>query len=515
LGDVTARYQRLLGKSVLYGTDWDAFGLPNELGAVEAGVSPAEFSAANIARMRRSLERLGVSYDWSRVHATCDPAYYRWTQWLFLELFRHGLAYRQEAEINWCRSCQTSLAAMQAADGACWRCGGPVERRRLPQWFVATWRFADRLREGVDALDAWGRTGKKLVLRDLAPSTSGDSPEQQPVDWQVSRQRAWGAPIPIIYCTNCGVVPDRDLPVPLPENLNWSLGPRALEQCDAFRHTRCPSCGAAATRETDTLDCFFDDSWSFLSCVPALDECTEFPAVELAPWMPVDCFHSGFDTFAYLNLYRFMGRFVAEGNLVSSPEPILGYHGHDMVLAGGRKMSKHLGNAVDAEGLLEAHGADALRITVLWAARPERALDWNHANFQRAKLFLDRVWALYGAATGPAATSASPAASSSAGGALMKFLQRSWRRVAAFIEDYRPNAAIEELHECAARLESFAKSPPSASHAATDAAVVKQALTEFAIALSPFAPHLAEEMARRVGLSALAATASWPGGREE
>jgi leucyl-tRNA synthetase len=513
LGDVVARYQRLLGKSVLYHTEWDAFGLPNELSALESGISPADFTAINIARMRDGLERLGVSYDWSRVQATCDPAYYRWTQWLFLLLYHNGLVYRRAANANWCPSCQTTLSSMQIEGGACWRCRTGVVSRTLPQWFVSTSCLANRLRDNVSRLEEWSDTGKRLLLRGLAAPRTGPADNEAQADWQVSRQRAWGTPIPIIHCDRCGIVPASDLPVRLPDSLDWSRGAAALRESSAFRKTQCPACGAAATRDMDTLDCFFDDAWSYLSGVPALDSLAEFPANQLAAWLPVDQFHSGFDTFGYLNLYRFIGAFVHDANLLGDDEPIRRYVGHDMVTAGGRKMSKHLGNSVVPDEVMAEYGADALRIAVLWAAGPERAVDWRHVNLQRAGNFLDQLFVLFAKSADAVANAAGRISSSTSKAAekLESSVRTSCRRVGEFIDDYRPNAAIEELLQCSQRVEAFVF--PRASSArlgSEDAMLLQESLRRIAVALSPLAPYLAEELARLSGLQTMAAVSTWP-----
>jgi leucyl-tRNA synthetase len=172
LGDVMARYQRMRGKNVLYCFEFDAFGLPNELAAETAGISPAELTARNIERMRMQMIRLGLSYDWNYVHTTSDPRYYRWTQWLFLKLYEAGLVYRAEAELNWCPGCRTTLAYIQVEDGRCWRCNCAVERRTLPQWYVALSRYSKRLHETLHEVSGFGPRLKN-VLGGFLGATSG------------------------------------------------------------------------------------------------------------------------------------------------------------------------------------------------------------------------------------------------------------------------------------------------------------------------------------------------------
>ncbi|MDQ2859120.1 MAG: leucine--tRNA ligase, partial [Candidatus Eremiobacteraeota bacterium] len=155
LGDVVARVNRMQGYNVVHPMGFDAFGLPAENAAIERGIDPNVWTHANIANMQRQIRLMGTSYDWSRELATCDPAYYRWNQWIFLRLYEDGLAYKREAPVNWCPTDLTVLANEQVEDGRCWRCGSLVERRNLSQWFLRITAFADRLLASIDGLSGW------------------------------------------------------------------------------------------------------------------------------------------------------------------------------------------------------------------------------------------------------------------------------------------------------------------------------------------------------------------------
>ncbi|HYK52931.1 MAG TPA: leucine--tRNA ligase, partial [Candidatus Eremiobacteraceae bacterium] len=155
LGDVIGRFLRMRGYNVLHPMGWDAFGLPAENAAIQRGIHPRVWTESNIANMRRQVRMLGTSYDWTREVDTSSPEYYRWTQWLFLLMYRRGLAYKKEAPVNWCPVDQTVLANEQAEGGVCWRCGSVVERRLLNQWFFKITAYADALLEGIDRLDGW------------------------------------------------------------------------------------------------------------------------------------------------------------------------------------------------------------------------------------------------------------------------------------------------------------------------------------------------------------------------
>lgn len=397
LGDMTARYQRLLGKSVLYCTEFDSFGLPSEMAAIASGTDPGSYNERCIALMTNQLRLLGISYDWERVSTTSDPAYYRWTQWLFLKLLGLGLVERRQADLNWCDTCRTTLARIQCEGGRCWRCHKPTGTRSMLQWFVKLSVYSHHLREGLDELEAWSTMSKKLLTsfigKGLPPTESGRS---QVHDWLVSRQRSWGTPIPLVYCSACGwvPVPEDELPVRLPDELDWSQGAGSLASCAEFIETICPVCGAPARRETDTLDCYFDDIWCFMACLVPMERFS-FTRADLASWMPMDRFHSGLDTFFYLHLHRFLGAVLCEEGILGSREPIRSYLGHEMVVLNGRKMSKHLGNTISPRAILRKYGADTLRVGILWAASPQRRIAWDRELPERANAFLDGVWDLY------------------------------------------------------------------------------------------------------------------------
>ena len=155
IGDVISRYQRMQGKNVLQPMGWDAFGLPAENAAIKNKVAPAKWTYENIDYMRDQLKRLGFAYDWDRELATCQPSYYRWEQWLFIQLFKKGLAYKKTAGVNWCPNDQTVLANEQVIDGKCWRCDAAVERREIAQWFMKITDYADQLIDDLDQLDGW------------------------------------------------------------------------------------------------------------------------------------------------------------------------------------------------------------------------------------------------------------------------------------------------------------------------------------------------------------------------
>ena len=521
LGDLTARYQRSRGRAVLYATELDAFGLPNEMAALKEGLSPARFTHRWIQTMIGQLRGMGISYDWSRVVNTSEPDYYRWTQALFLDLLEAGLLERRETEVAWCDGCETALARMQADHGRCWRCSRKVGNKTLPQWFVKLSDFSRHLRRGLDDLDGWSLAIRKLLIGFIGRDSTGTGEEMQVSDWMISRQRSWGTPTPIVHCPRCGAVPvpREDLPVLLPLELDWSLGSGALRSCDAFVQVRCPSCGEAAERETDTLDCFFDDIWCFMAPPATHENKTRNPfrAAALNSWLPVDRFHGGQDAFLYLHLHRFLGELLHRKKLLADPEPIRGHVGYAMVLANGRKMSTHLGNAVSAGKLLRKYGADTLRLAVLWAGNPQRTLEWRPEHLTRAESFLADM-RLFTRCTLPrlAEQEDRPATGEEPSGSratitLQGFAGRSWERIGRFIDEDRPNAAIQELFDCFRRIQRYtAVRVDGRPLAGADRRILMEVLGGFAVTLSPFTPHLAEEFWEALGSAAFVCQAPWP-----
>jgi leucyl-tRNA synthetase len=573
IGDVIARYQRMLGKNVLQPMGWDAFGLPAENAAIQHKIAPAEWTYKNIDYMREQFKRLGFAYDWSREITTCDPNYYRWEQWFFLKLYEKGLVYKKSAEVNWDPIDQTILANEQVVDGRGWRSGALVERREVPQWFLKITHYADQLLNDLDKLDNWpeqvrtmqknwiGRSEgtevyfpinnttehltifttrpdtlfgvtyialapqhplskkaaeknprvqkfldecrnikvseadlatleKKGVATDITvlhPLTQKEIPvwvanfvlmdygsgavmavpahDQrdfefathyhlaiQPViacsgevwdfsraafldngilihsgeftgldsltakkqitaalidankgnqkinfrlrDWSISRQRYWGAPIPIINCVTCGAVPASELPVILPEKVKFDGVISPLKSMPEFYQTQCPQCGSEATRETDTFDTFFESSWYYARFACKKQDNAMLDG-RVNYWVPVDQYIGGVEHAVMHLLYaRFMHKLMRDEGLLNSNEPFTKLLTQGMVLNQGIKMSKSKGNTVDPENLIKRYGADTVRLFTMFAAPPEQSLEWSDSGVEGSHRFLKRLWAL-------------------------------------------------------------------------------------------------------------------------
>jgi len=696
IGDVVARYKVMRGYNVLHPMGWDAFGLPAENAAIQHGIHPAVWTQNNIENMRRQLKALGFSYDWEREITTCLPEYYRWTQWLFLQLYKHGLAYRRKAAVNWCPSCQTVLANEQVVGGRCERCETPVEKRDLEQWFFRITAYAERLLEGLGRLPGWpekvkvmqenwigksygvevkftGPEGEDLTVFTTRPDTLygvtylvlapehplveklvAGRPEEQAVrdfawrvrqmstvdrtaadlvkeglftgacarhpltgeavpiwvanyvlpeygtgavmgvpahdqrdfefarayglpvkpvirpaeggleegeltqayegdgvmvnsgpfsglpnregierladyleqsglgcrtvnyrlrDWLISRQRYWGAPIPIIYCDRCGIVPvpEEDLPVLLPHEVQFKpTGESPLTTCREFLDTTCPQCGGRARRESDTMDTFVCSSWYFLRYASPNSRTRAFLPDKVNYWMPVDQYIGGVEhAILHLMYARFFTKVLYDLGLVGVDEPFTNLLTQGMVLKDGSKMSKSKGNVVSPEDIIARYGADTARLFILFAAPPERDLEWSDAGVEGCHRFLNRVWRLVNSllpALGPAGRAAAP--ENPADRELWRLVHGTVKRVTEDIEErFNFNTAISAVMELVNGLYRYRDDVAPAEQ---DPALLRVAAETLVLLLAPFAPHLAEELWHRLGHGQSVHRQPWP-----
>lgn len=709
IGDVVARFHTMKGYNVLHPMGWDAFGLPAENAAIQHGVHPADWTAANIANMRRQLRSLGLSYDWEREVTTCQPDYYRWTQWLFLQLYKAGLAYKAKAPVNWCPSCQTVLANEQVVAGECERCGTAVTKKDLEQWFFRITNYADRLLEDLKKLPGWpekvkvmqenwiGRSegaeihfrvaktnqpltvfttrhdtvygatymvlapehplaeelargtgqeaqvhafiekAKRLEVEDrtggahekegvftgayaVNPMTEEKIPiwlanyvlmeygtgavmgvpahdqrdlefarkYQLPVrvvikppeqeleaetmteaydgpgtmvnsgpftglsnqegkeriadfleahglgrrrvnyrlrDWLISRQRYWGAPIPIIYCPQCGTVPvpEKDLPVLLPREVEFKpTGESPLKGCKSFLHTNCPQCGGPATRETDTMDTFVCSSWYYYRYADAHAQEVPFHRDRVDYWLNVDQYIGGVEhAILHLMYSRFFTKVLYDLGLVGVEEPFQNLLTQGMVLKDGGKMSKSRGNVVSPEEIIDRYGADTARLFILFAAPPERDLEWSDQGVEGCYRFLNRVWRLVAAyadkvkgvnsyghgGAGNGEASAGPKLNDQ-DRAIRRIVHATIKKVTEDIaERFNFNTAISAIMEMVNSLVRYHEEVPWSQQ---NLALVKEALTSLTLLLAPFTPHIAEELWQNLGWEGSVHRQPWP-----
>jgi leucyl-tRNA synthetase len=661
IGDAYARFCRARGEDVLFAFGFDSFGLPAELGAIAGGVSPSDWVARCAEHMIGQLKRLGFSFDWERAFMSSDANMYRWSQWLFLTLLEAGLVYRGTGTVDWCDTCQTTLATIQVENGECWRCHKTVRLIQRPQWYLrisayvaendrrledlaaggiwdenalASQRFVIGRVDGLE-LDLAASDGQTLTvftphtdavglarfvavsprhpqveewaqdeewateLEDLRSgglerssreaqtmplvqtgrmlaSPTGDEPlpvivtptvdgrfgatavlgiperdrtdaliaerlfgpvaeSASPIeagengnaaappaggrtavryranDFTISRQRSWGTPIPIVYCERCGTVPlgKEQLPVLLPLDLKPTGEGNPLAEREDFVNTTCPNCGGAAKRETDTLDCHFDALWLWAPvCVPPPERertLEEILALEdLRAWLPCERVVAGSDSGNFVFDQRTVTKALRDiGPLafLGRGEPFAGCLFHEMVIADGRKMSKHLGNVVDPDELVAAYGADTVRLAVLYAAAPQRSLNWSDSAVQRCRRFLRQLWEYSHAHL---AARENPEEPSEMGADKTEHLRKrleQWcdtavEKITEDLVDLQMHTAVRNVMRLFDRIKDYEKRvlAKRGSLCAEDREALLGALTLMARVLVPFAPHIAEQL---------------------
>ncbi len=399
--DVLARYYRMRGYGVLHPMGWDAFGLPAENEALLRGRHPRDTTREYSDTYRRQLQLIGCSYDWAREINTSDPEFYKWTQWGFLLLLRRGLAYRAIGMQWWCPKCRTILANEQVLDGRCWRHGDtPVEQRALEQWYIRTTQYAERLLRDLDGLD-WPEHIKTMQRNWIGRSEEAGTVRYRLRDWLISRQRFWGAPIPVVYCDGCGTVPVplEQLPVLLPEVERYEpsgTGRSPLDAMPEFVQASCPRCAGPARRETDTLDGFADSNWYFLRFTDPQYTAGPWNPEAARYWMPVDWYIGGAEHAVMHLLYaRFFTKVLHDEGLVTFDEPFVRLRSQGSMLSpkDGVRMSKSRGNVVTPDEVVAHYGADALRVAVMFIGPFEQDVTWDPAVAAGAARFVRRLHA--------------------------------------------------------------------------------------------------------------------------
>lgn len=707
IGDALAWFKRLQGFNVMHPIGWDSFGQPAEQAAIKRGVNPRDWTENNIVHMRGQLQRLGISYDWSREIAAHRPEYYKWDQWFFLRMYDQGLAYKKVSQVNWCPKEETVLSNEQSSGGICWRCGTPVEKRDLEQWFLRITHYAEELVADIKQIEAgwpekvlkrqsdWlGRSegayvdfavkdsDKKirvfttridtiygataivlsaehpllpellkdsalksdveafaekvrnqkaertdladeekeglntgvlainpfsgetlpvwvanyvlieygtgavmsvpghderdfefaqkysLPIRQVIAPVSHDQVRSEPVattagdssaemkhsftdygvlinsgewggktseeaiaemsafarekgfgeaavtyrirDWGISRQRFWGAPIPIIYCDKCGTraVPEDQLPVVLPQTATFTgTGESPLAGVPEFVNTTCPQCSGPARRETDTMDTFVDSSWYFFRYLDPRNENRPFDREIAKRWTPVDQYIGG-DSHAVMHLIytRFWTKFMRDISMVEFDEPVKRLLTQGMVTnrVGDtdewKAMSKSLGNGVDPDEMIAAFGADATRLFVLFAAPVENELRWSDTGIEGSVRFLRRVYALVWRWHKRLANrdgESEPVEFSDGARALRRKTHQTIAKITSDFENLHLNTSVAALMELFNQLTEFNADPATAS--ASDVFAVREALEALVVMLTPFSPHIAEEMWEELG----------------
>jgi leucyl-tRNA synthetase len=699
IGDVVARFKKMNGYNVLHPMGWDSFGLPAENAAIQRNIHPNEWTWSNIESMREQLKGLGMGYDWDREVATCHPDYYKWTQWMFLKLYKNGLAYKKKSFVNWCPSCSTVLANEQVVNGACERCSSTVTKKDLEQWFFRITKYAQRLLDDIEKLKGWpdkvktmqqnwiGRSegvevdfkvdglDKTVRIYTTRPDTifgvtymvmapehplakeiiegteqekactefiekmkflseldrtatdvekegvftgryvvnplNGDKvplylgnyvladygtgvvmavpahdqrdfefskkynlpvkvviqPEGEELnaesmteayedvgylvnsgqfdgiksdeaidriidyieeksfgerkvnfklrDWLISRQRYWGAPIPVVYCDDCGIVPvpEEDLPVVLPVDVKFKgAGESPLATNEDFLKAKCPKCGKEGRREIDTMDTFVCSSWYFLRyCDPCNDK-LPFEKESVDYWMPVDQYIGGVEHAILHLLYsRFFMKALYDMGYVSYDEPFKNLLTQGMVLKDGAKMSKSLGNVVSPEEIVEKYGADTARLFILFASPPEKDLEWSDQGVEGCYKFINRVWRIINHFIDivKGDYEVNPAGFTKEDKDLWFVINNSVKRVTDDIEKrFNFNTAISAIMELVNAFYNYSDKVPDEKK---NKGIIKSGIEKMILMLAPFIPHAAEELWCSIGKEGSVHDEKWPG----
>ena len=328
-------------------------------------------------------------------------------------------------------------------------------------------------------------------------------------DWLISRQRYWGCPIPIIHCPHCGnvLVPEEDLPVKLPTDVNFVAGATSpLETSETFLHVKCPQCGADATRETDTMDTFIDSSWYYLRYCDPHNEKEPFDKNKANYWMPVDQYIGGIEHAILHLLYsRFFMKVLQDEGMVDYPEPFTNLLCQGMVLKDGGKMSKSVGNVVSPEEIVGKYGADTARLFILFAAPPEKDLEWSDQGVEGSYRFLKRVWAITGKYQDLAKDNKGKFTEDET--ALRRRLHQTISKVTEDLDGkFAFNTAISSIMELVNDMYRFVE-----SHEAIEENLACELLRNLLILLAPFVPHITEELWQGLGEKEKSVhEASWP-----
>jgi len=685
--DTAARFKRMSGYNVLFPMGFDAFGLPAENAAIKNHTHPLEWTLQNIERMRGQLKMMGAMFDWTREVVTASPDYYKWTQWWFLQLLKHDLAYRKKASVWWCPNDQTVLANEQVVDGKCERCDAVVSKRDLEQWFFRITRYADELldfsrmewpeqitsmqrnwigrsqgaelRFGLDVpgcdeseirvfttrpdtvygvtffviapehpllervtapeqrdavrayVDAARReseierlsterektgvftgayvtnlfNGKKVPIwtadyvlytygtgavmgvpghdqRDFdfakkygldivpvfrhpdwdggeltaalghggtminsGPFDGTADEEAIPAvikyaeergfghgtinyrlrDWLISRQRMWGAPIPVVYCDNDGIVPvpERDLPVLLPEDAEFRpTGESPLTYHEGFLRTTCPTCGGPARRETDTMDTFMCSSWYQWRYIDPHNDERPFSRELAQKWLPVDQYTGGAEHAVMHLLYtRFFTKAARDMGVLDFDEPFARLFNQGQILGpDGQRMSKSRGNVIAPDGQVERWGADTFRVYLMFLGPWDEGGPYDPSGIVGAHRWLNRVW---NAIAGEANTASLPDATSTR--ELRRWTHKTIEKVTADISQFRFNTMIAALMEYTNYLTRLRE-----GGAPIDEAAWREAQASMVLMLAPSAPHIAEELWERIGQPYSVHAQRWP-----
>ncbi|HEY8422228.1 MAG TPA: leucine--tRNA ligase [Thermoclostridium sp.] len=686
LTDSWARMKRLQGYNVFHPMGFDAFGLPAENYAIKTGIHPKDSTYENIRTMEKQLKEMGATYDWDYEVITCAPEYYKWTQWIFLKLYEHGLAYRKKAPVNWCPSCKTVLANEQVVDGACERCHTEVTKKDLTQWFFKITAYAQELLDCIPALD-WPEKTKKIQTNWIGRSEGAEiefkvygsdrtfkvfttradtlygvtyvvlapeseltdevttdeyreqveaykefakkqteiermstvkektgvftgsyainpvngekvpiwisdyvlagygtgcvmavpahderdfefaskfnlpikrvirskdgSPDELPFvedgvlvdsqefsgmssgqarveivkklakenkgemkinyrlrDWLVSRQRYWGAPIPVIHCDSCGIVPvpEEDLPVELPYNVEFTPdGESPLAKCESFINTTCPKCGKPAKRDPDTLDTFVCSSWYYLRYPDNRNDKEAFNKEWINKILPVDKYVGGAEHAAMHLLYaRFFTKALRDMGYLDFDEPFKSLVHQGTILGpDGARMSKSRGNTISPDEYIAEYGSDVFRLYLAFGFAYTEGGPWSDEGIKAIARYVSRVERLvekFVEEKGAETTDRIGADEKE----LIYVQNTAIKGVTEDADKFQFNTSIARLMELTNALYKYD------ALEVKNRGLMEEVIRDLLILMSPFAPHFCEEMWEKMGYPYSIFNQKWP-----
>lgn len=682
--DSWARLKRMQGYNIFQPMGFDAFGLPAENYAIKTGIHPKDSTLKNIENMKKQLNAMGAMFNWENEVVTCKPDYYKWTQWLFTQLYKNGLAYKKKASVNWCPSCNTVLANEQVKEGKCERCETEVTKRDLSQWFLKITNYSEELLQKLDELD-WPEKTKAMQRHWIGKSTGAEitfniynseltfdvfttrvdtlfgvtyvviAPENDMIDkittkeckkavdeyrdvakkqtdierqsitrektgeftgayainpingrkvpiwtadyvlntygtgcvmavpahderdfvfakkyhlpiervveggkslpyveygkminssefdglstpkgkdavvarletmglglkktnyrlrdWLVSRQRYWGAPIPIIYCDKCGTVPvpDKDLPVKLPYDVEFSPnGSSPLLKSEEFMNTTCPICGGPAKREADTLDTFVCSSWYFLRYVDNKNSNKAFDPDIVDKMLPVDMYVGGAEHACMHLLYaRFVTKALRDLGYLNFDEPFTSLRHQGTILGpDGQKMSKSKGNTISPDDYIKDFGSDAFRMYLMFGFDYSAGGAWSDDGIKSIGKFIDRASKIIETMLEEIKLKNNHKTSFDSAEKELNFVRNfSIKAITEDAEKFHFNTSIARLMEFTNALYKYL------NEQSKNIKFLNETVLDYIKLLAPFAPHFSEELWEVYGMPYSIFNQKWP-----
>ena len=406
--DVYSRYKKLCGFNVLHPIGWDAFGLPAEQYAIKTGNHPKDFSLKNIENFKRQLKSVGFSYDFDKEINTTDPKYYKWTQWIFLQLYKNNLAEYKEIDVNWCEGLGTVLSNEEVIEDVngnpvSERESFPVTQKPMKQWVLKITKYAKELLNDLEELN-WPESIKNLQKNWIGLEKINGKWQTKLRDWIFSRQRFWGEPFPLAFSEDGEVYLIENLPVKLPETKDKieisKDGTSPLSNFNDWVNIKIG--GKNYKRDTNTMPQWAGSSWYYLAFI--LRESDDYIPLntkkaydKLKKWLPVDLYIGGQEHAVLHLLYaRFWHKVLYDLNIVPTKEPFFKLVNQGMILGTDhKKMSKSKNNGVSPDDIIKEYGADSLRIYELFMGAIWDDKVWSNNGIISARKWLNKIHNLF------------------------------------------------------------------------------------------------------------------------